>query len=188
MSDSHDGPSSEATPRDGDPFTDADDSAELRRQLRRHVVRFCPSWLREHIEDIVQIAWMRLQRARERSERNRTPGATLIARVAFCAAMDESRRLRRRREVNLDAAKDKPWTATEDPSVAAHAGEIRRAIRECLVSIRENRSLAVTLYLQGHTAPQTARLLRWSLTKTENLIYRGLADLRRCLAAKGFTP
>ena len=54
--------------------------------------------------------------------------------------------------------------------------------------MRENRSLAVTLYLHGHTAPETGRLLGWSTSKVESLIFRGLADLRQCLAAKGHTP
>jgi RNA polymerase sigma-70 factor (ECF subfamily) len=111
-----------------------------------------------------------------------------MARVAFCAAVDESRRLRRRKEVALEASMDAPGPETEQPSRAARSGEIRSAIRECLVAISEKRSLAVTLYLQGHTAPQTARILGWSLTRTENLIYRGMADLRRCLARKGVTP
>ena len=61
-------------------------------------------------------------------------------------------------------------------------------IRDCLSRMSANRGLAVTLYLQGHTAPETGRILGWSLRKTENLIFRGMADLRRCLAGKGVTP
>lgn len=75
-----------------------------------------------------------------------------------------------------------------DPDRAALSREIGRGIRGCLSTMVPNRSLAVTLYLQGHSAPQTGRILGWSLRKTENLIFRGMADLRRCLVGKGLTP
>jgi RNA polymerase sigma-70 factor, ECF subfamily len=46
----------------------------------------------------------------------------------------------------------------------------------------------VTLYLQGHTVPETARILGWDAKRAENLVYRGLADLRQCLMGKGHRP
>jgi RNA polymerase sigma-70 factor (ECF subfamily) len=46
----------------------------------------------------------------------------------------------------------------------------------------------VTLYLQGHTVPETARVLDWPAKRADNLVYRGLADLRQCLLAKGLRP
>ena len=51
--------------------------------------------------------------------------------------------------------------------------------------MKRERRLAVTLYLQGHSVPAAARLLEWTAKRTENLVYRGLADLRECLTAKG---
>jgi DNA-directed RNA polymerase specialized sigma24 family protein len=44
------------------------------------------------------------------------------------------------------------------------------------------------LYLQGHTAPEIGRLLSWSPAKSNNLVHRGIADLRRCLERKGLRP
>ena len=54
--------------------------------------------------------------------------------------------------------------------------------------MKRERRLAVTLHLQGHTVPETARILDWAAKQTENLVYRGLADLRECLMAKGLRP
>ena len=48
--------------------------------------------------------------------------------------------------------------------------------------------MAVTLYLQGHSVPEAARVLDWPAKRTENLVYRGLADLRECLMKKGIQP
>jgi RNA polymerase sigma-70 factor (ECF subfamily) len=35
---------------------------------------------------------------------------------------------------------------------------------------------------------EAARILDWSPKRTENLVYRGLADLRGCLTSKGLKP
>ncbi len=74
------------------------------------------------------------------------------------------------------------------PERLASASDIRRGIRDCLEAMIEMRSLGVTLHLQGHSAPEVATLMDWPLKRAENLIYRGLADLRACLSRKGMTP
>jgi RNA polymerase sigma-70 factor (ECF subfamily) len=66
--------------------------------------------------------------------------------------------------------------------------ELGAAVRACLRSMKRERRLALVLYLQQHTVPEAARLLGWAAKRTENLVYRGLADLRQCLLAKGHTP
>jgi len=161
---------------------------DLRRRLHAEVVRYCPSGLRDRVDDIVQLAWMRLEAAGKKDARNRSPGASLIKRVAFCAAMDENRRLARRREVPIESDLERAATHSSDPSRAAEGAEVRRALKDCLAGMIENRRLAVILHLQGHSSPSAGRLLGWSTSKTESLVFRGLADLRRCLEGKGVTP
>ncbi len=102
--------------------------------------------------------------------------------------MDEIRRVRRRRESPNDAAFELLADRGADPATEASSRELGAAIRACLLRLAESRKLAVTLYLLGHTVPESARNLGWPLKKAENMVYRGLADLRRCLARKGFTP
>jgi len=164
------------------------DDAELRLRLRQEVSRFCPYWLADHVDDIAQVAWLRLTAAQKRSERNRNPGPTLIARVAYCATVDEMRRRKRRREVPMDQIAERVRSSAGDPVRDLRSREIGCGIRDCLTGLAPNRCLAAALYLQGHTAPETGRILGWSSRKTENLIFRAMADLRRCLAAKGLTP
>lgn len=164
------------------------DNGDLRRRLHAEVMRYCPKVLRDRVDDIVQLAWMRLEAAGKRDARNRLPGTSLIKRVAFCAAMDENRRLTRRREVPIESGPERAAPQSVDPERAAEGSEVRRALQDCLFGMLENRRLAVTLHLQGHSTPVTGRLLGWSTAKTESLVYRGLADLRRCLEEKGVTP
>lgn len=78
--------------------------------------------------------------------------------------------------------------AVGNPETDARFKELGAAVRDCLESMIRDRRLAVTLYLQQHTVPEAARLLGWAVKRTENLVYRGLADLRQCLLAKGHTP
>jgi RNA polymerase sigma-70 factor (ECF subfamily) len=174
---------------DTDPASFSRDSdAELRARFREQVDRYCPPWLHDRIDDIVQDAWMRLKRAQEKNERNLNPGSSLIARVAYCATVDEIRRRQRRREVFLERARDSLVTGEVPPDRAASAREVGAAILDCLGRLLRNRRLAVALYLQGHTAPETGTLLGWSLKRAENMIFRGMADMRSCLVRKGVRP
>jgi len=66
--------------------------------------------------------------------------------------------------------------------------QLGEAIRRCLAGLATARRIAVTLHLQGHSVPETSRLGRFTLKQAENMVYRGLADLRRCLTLRGLSP
>lgn len=157
-------------------------------RFRRLALRYCPAWLRSDAEDVAQNAWLRYRRALEKNERNRDPGPSLLARMAYCATIDEVRKRRRRREVPLEVGMETGGSTANDPWRAARAREIGEGILACLAGLLPARRRAVALYLQGHSAPETGTLLGWSLKRCENMIFRGLADLRRCLARKGLRP
>jgi len=167
-----------ATPAAGD--------AELRAGLRSLVARYRPSWLAASADDIVQAAWLRVRR--HEAEGNGPPGASLLARAAYCAVVDEIRRNRRRKEVPLDDVLVGKAIPGANPEQAVSALDTRRAIVDCLSRTTRERRLAATLYLLGHSVPEAARILDWTTKRAENMVFRGLADLRRCLAAKGLAP
>jgi RNA polymerase sigma-70 factor (ECF subfamily) len=87
-----------------------------------------------------------------------------------------------------DSAAAIPTTSQPDPEREAASRGIGDAIRDCLGEMVGTRRRAVTLHLIGHTVPEIARLLDRKLKQTDNLVYRGMADLRRCLIGKGVTP
>ncbi len=162
----------------------------LRRRLLSAVRRTCPARLAAQAEDIVQTVLARLVLSRAGGEGNPTFSSTYLMKAAHGATVDELRRLGRRREDSLDevTAADSMPAAAAGPERIAASGEIARGIRDCLTRLVRPRRLAVTLYLQGCTVPETAGLLRWSAKKAENLVYRGLADMRRCLKTKKLEP
>ena len=162
----------------------------LRRRLQRAAARICRGPLVIHVEDIVQTALMRVVEGIARGEVKPDIPSSYLSRAAYSVLVDEVRRQRRRREV--------PMTETTRPQLPPHAEgnperasadlEIRRGLRDCLAGLIRPRRLAVTMHLQGHSIRESARLLDWPPKRIDNLVYRGLDDLRRCLSKKGITP
>ena len=173
----------------------------LRAELVRAVRRVCPEWLADRRDDLVQTALLRVMEIERRSEEAREFAPAYLGRTAYCALIDEIRKLRRRREVPLDPGDrdggdaghrgDRSWDLAAPhpgPQQVSQANEIGRGIRDCLGRMVRPRQMAVTLHMLGHGVPEVARLLRWSAKRAENLVYRGLDDLRRCLREKGLEP
>jgi RNA polymerase sigma-70 factor, ECF subfamily len=164
------------------------DYAKLREDLVRVVARVCPAWLSSQRDDLVQAAVMRVMHLVEQhsGQDARALASPYLYKVAHSALVDEIRRVRRRRESDLDDAAAAPAAITDhDPERIAASREIGRGIQDCLSRLTQDRRLAVTLHLQGHTVPDAARVLEWPAKRTENLVYRGLAALRACLRKKG---
>jgi RNA polymerase sigma-70 factor (ECF subfamily) len=169
------------------------DYSSLRQHLARAVARMCPTWLAGQRDDLVQSAVMRLMQIVKKKAlegEGDSPFAPFyLYKVAYSALVDEIRLVRRRRETAIeDHAAVVQAVTTENPERTAAAREVGRGIQDCLACVARDRRLAVTLYLQGHTVPEASRILDWPAKRTENLVYRGLADLRKCLMSKGIRP
>lgn len=167
----------------------------LRALVVRAVRRQCPAWLSADAEDIAQVAVAKVMASGKTGEGNPDLPASYLYKVVHSALVDEIRRRRRRREEALEvvSAEGEPRRVREpvaagDPESEASRRELGSAVRSCLSAMKRERRLAVVLYLQQHTVPETARILGWAAKRTENLVYRGLADLRQCLLAKGHRP
>ena len=181
---------SDSVPPPQDPFAAEADFASLRRDLVRAVARVCPSWLSDQEDDLVQVALLRVVDAGRRNEGKGPYSPSYLRKAAYSAVVDEIRRRRRRREVTLDeddGVGDEMVRAEASPEQEVQGRETGQAIRDCLQELIRPRKMAVTLHLQGHTVPEVARVLGWKLKRAENLVYRGLADLRECLGLKGIT-
>ena len=164
----------------------ADDYGEIRVRLMRAVARVCPPWMADHREDIVQAALMRVMGVRRKGPFRRF-SSSYLWRTAYSALVDEIRR-RRGQDVPLEEAGDGQRAAGPGPEQQARGREIGEAIRSCLAQLVRPRRMAVVLQLQGHTVPEIAHLLGWSPKRAENMVYRGLADLRQRLSDRGLRP
>jgi RNA polymerase sigma-70 factor (ECF subfamily) len=173
------------------PPGEAMDFAQLHRDLVRAVGRVCPRWMADRADDLVQVALMRVMEIQRRKEGTAEFSSFYLKKAAYSALIDEIRRLRRRQEVSIESDDDEtgpvfdPAAPEPDPERASAGRQVGRAIRDCLGVMVPPRRHAVTLNLQGHSVPEIGRLLGWTAKKAENLVYRGMADLRGCLGAKG---
>jgi len=167
---------------------------ELRARLLRAVRASCPRWLADSAEDITQQALVRLRSSlASRGENFASVSPSYLKKTAYHAVVDviRSQRQRRERERPTDEEAQPMKSARSqapDPERVLHGRRIGRAIQECLAGLVPPRRAAAYLHLQGHAIGETGEMLGWTKTKTVNLIYRGLGDLRRCLAGKGWEP
>ena len=99
-------------------------------------------------------------------------------------------RARRRTELDTEAAlREGPRAPAADRSDtlverAAISGPVERAME----GLAPDRRTAVSLWLSGYSWKEVAGLTAWSETRTRNLLYRGLDDLRAALRAMGLEP
>lgn len=163
--------------------------SELRERMERAVRRVVPDWMRDHADDLVQVAMMKLMRSGKASDDVELNSA-FIHRVAHSVIVDEMRRRKRRNETGIDPTAPEPveHAVRADPEAMAGGQEIGVVIVEGLAELSVDRRRAVTLYLQGHSVPEAARMLDIAPKKAENLIYRGLQELREFLKKRGLEP
>ncbi len=158
--------------------------AWLLRTLRIAVARACPSDLAAQREDLVQAALLRVLEREGRGEQNEVRTASYLWRVAFSVIADE---LRRRRADTLRSRRSMVSEESAQEGTTPLA-EVGLGIQDCLQKLSERRRLAVLLHLEGFRADEASRALHSDVKRVQNLTYRGLADLRRCLQAKGLEP
>jgi len=169
------------------------DLEDIRHRLLQAVARQCPSWLADRREDLVQDAMLRVVEVLRRDP-ERQLNTAYLHRAAYSALIDEIRRVRRRRETSLEgygndegqAVPLQPASPTADPETTNAGRQLGGAIQDCLGGLVPPRRHAVVLYLQGYGGPESAHLLGWNKKRVNNLVYRALDDLRRCLGGKGY--
>lgn len=162
------------------------DAGAIRAALERAVRAICPPWLAAQADDVVQEAWLRVEKAR--AEESGPPNASYLWKTAHSAAMDAIRRRRRLREEAHAEEPDRMPSAEPSPERAGQAAEIRRAVEEELARLAPDRRAAVLLFLYGYSLKESATMLGWTPKRADNQRYQGLAELRRRLAERGIEP
>ncbi|MBP7149074.1 MAG: RNA polymerase sigma factor [Acidobacteria bacterium] len=163
----------------------------IRAELLRAVREQCSAAQASRAEDLVHDVLLRLVERVRQGESSAVRHASYWRRAAYHALVDELRRQRRRRETPLEEAGVEQFAAGSpvlDPGRRAASRELGSAIRDCLLGLAEGRRIPVFLHLQGHSVPEASALLGWAAKRTASALFRGLRDLRACLAGKGFAP
>jgi RNA polymerase sigma-70 factor (ECF subfamily) len=159
----------------------------LLRDLERAVRRVCPRSLVQDASDLVQDSFIRLIRARKLDGQS-TLSATYLKKVAYSAVIDEIRR--RRREPAADLASDDAdiEVAADHMHEEASDTALGSAMEACLQRLQPDRRRALTLHLMGHSIAEIACMLECNAKRADNLVHRGLAQLRAFLHEMGLRP
>jgi RNA polymerase sigma factor (sigma-70 family) len=132
-------------------------------------------------EDVLQDVKIRIWKLIRR-ERNVVNHASYIKKIVNSAAIDQLRK--RHREEDLFKHERQKHISELEFSYSRDI--IRKKIFEETVGkaverLIDSRRQAVKLYLLSLTIQEISTYLNWSKDKTRNLLYRGLADLRKYL-------
>lgn len=139
--------------------------------------------MRSSSEDIGQAALVRLL-GHERRGISLVTSPAYVRRVAHNAVVDAMRSHARRESLH----RTHHAQADTDASVLERDHLLARVIDEHLERLGDDRRRAVSLYLEGARIREIAASLGWGEKKTSNAVFRGLARLRRELAATGLGP
>jgi RNA polymerase sigma-70 factor, ECF subfamily len=168
----------------------ADDIDALRGVILATVRKISSPRLRPLAEDMAQDVLMRVVEIRRREWGDRPIPASYLYRAAYNAVLDEVRR--RRHAMEESGHGEEVFGTVSDgaagPERSAASGEVAAAIRDCLRRLVASRKRALALYLEECSVAEVAAALGYTVKKASHLIYRGLVDLRTCLAGKGVTP
>jgi len=158
------------------------------RQVLEHAFRrLTPAELLDSREDLRQAALLRVLEVESR-EREEVQTASYLWHVAFTTIADELRRRRRAHEEPVETERLEARVAELHPGRPSATPGLREALRDCLERLPESRRIPVVLHLQGFAPSEACRVLNAPGKRVENLTYRGLIALRRCLAEKGHAP
>ncbi len=162
--------------------------ARCAAQVRRLAGRY---GLADRVEEVFQEVRIRLWRSAAGQGNLADAPASYVYRTALSAAVDLLRRRRAKRETPVDL--DRPSGEAvlgEAPAADAPLAqrELGEAIELAIDALAPDRATAVRLYLSGYAREEIADLLGWSEPRTRHLLYRGLADLREQLTARGIGP
>ncbi|MEZ4453074.1 MAG: sigma-70 family RNA polymerase sigma factor [Nannocystaceae bacterium] len=167
------------------------DARALRRELRQAAERLCPPRLAPHLDDIVHEAFLRIDRVAARTG-DAVGSRRYLWKAVYTTMIDWMRREEVRRRDLVDAvdvdAIDVATPAEATPEAQADARRIGLHIHACVDHLPEARRPIVALYLQGHGAAEIAKMIGAAYKQVENLLYRGLAQVRACLRGKGVEP
>lgn len=155
----------------------------LRNAVVHAVRRACPEALRADEEDIVQRVLLRVAATEPDAP------ASYVRRAAYHAVVDE---LRHRALRCMDTARPAAVDGATDPGLGpegeADRQRVRASIRACIDGLDEQRRRAVVLKLAGFDRVEVARALGVAVKRADNLMYRGVQAVRRCLERKGIAP
>lgn len=132
-------------------------------------------------DDIAQEVRIKIWKLLE-SEKNVVNYSSYIKKIVNSSVIDQIRKLRREEEIFLREVQNHV-SEREDPYKPEYlrAAMMKEMIGRAVEGLIASRRNVVKLYLLNMGIEEISRYYGWSVHKTRNLLYRGLADLRESM-------
>ena len=149
--------------------------------IRAHIGKFNIQRYGIDPDDIAQEVRIKIWKLLE-SEKNIVNYSSYIKKIVNSSVIDQIRKLRREEQIFLKEMQNQV-SEREDPYKPEYlrAARLKEIIGRAVEGLIESRRNVVKLYLLNMGIEEISRFYGWSLHKTRNLLYRGLADLRESL-------
>jgi RNA polymerase sigma factor (sigma-70 family) len=137
-------------------------------------------------EDLIQDISVRIWKSLGKNDKNIRDFRSYINKIVNSVVIEAISTSRRETETLVRLRQEMPEEhGHHSQRNVTDGGPMMDALAASLNEIRASRRNVLSLFLAGLTLEEIAELKRWSRSKTNNLFYRGLADLKKKLAAKG---
>jgi RNA polymerase sigma factor (sigma-70 family) len=136
--------------------------------------------------DLAQDIFVRIWEYYEKNDKNIRHLESYIYRVINSVVIDAIKKARKEGAALRRLGRD----ASEPPNASGSKGDecndrLRATVLSFAKKLKPSRRKVIGLYLAGLTLDEITALMNWKKSRTNNLFYRGLEDLRRKLAANG---
>jgi len=150
--------------------------------IRTHIQSFRVAKLGVDAEDIAQEVRIKLWKI-IRSEKKIHNPSSYIRKVVDTSVIDHVRKFKRDEGILLNE-KAKRIAETVNSYVSSpnlDGVDPREIIGQAVERLLDSRRTVVRLYLMNMSIEEIAKTCHWSPNRTRNLLYRGLADLKKIL-------
>ncbi len=149
--------------------------------IQMHIQKFDPQKNGIDPEDIAQEIRIKIWQILK-DEKKIKNYSSYIKKIVDSTVIDQLRRKRRQEGI---IRKEKLKRISEQQGFYTMRGSIEKIssyqMGQAIDSLMKSRQKVVRLFLLNMTLEEIALALNWSKDKTRNLLYRGLADLKKCL-------
>lgn len=149
--------------------------------IKIHIHKFDPQRFGLDPEDILQEIKIKMWRILQ-NEKEIKNYPSYIKKIINSSVIDMLRKWSRDERIYFQE-KQKKISETKDDYWAELRGEdnLKSFVAEAVNSLIDSRRKVVKLFLLGMTIEEMSLFFNWSQDKTRNLLYRGLADLKKIL-------
>jgi len=149
--------------------------------IRGHIMKYGVHRYGLDPDDIAQEVRIKIWKL-VHSEKIITNHSSYIRKIVNSSVIDQIRKFRREEGIyNMLKEKQIAEANLATAHDLAHYSNLEQSLHQAIKGLIESRRQVVILYLFNLSIPEIASYLKWSQDKTRNLLYRGLADLRKKL-------